>query len=231
MFVIRHSMIAAAFLASLSGGLAQASQPYPSMAPLDQYRMPSREAEIALARSAAPPSLSDDAEILVFGAKGYETAAPGKNGFTCLVERSWGADFDDAEFWNPKIRGPICFNAAGARSILPIYRQRTEWLLAGASREEMLKRTQAAVAAKQINPPETGAMCYMMSKQAYLSDKDGAGGHWHPHLMFYLPKIEEAAWGANAKQSPVFGGPLGTEPTSLFIVEVPNWSDGSPAGH
>lgn len=110
-------------LLSLASSAAGAAEPYPTMAAIELYRAPSRDAEIALARSAAPPSLSDDAEILVFGAKGYETAVPGKNGFTCLVERSWGAD---------------------------------------------------------------------------------------------------------AKLSPVFGGPLGTEPTSLFIVEVPHWSDGSP---
>lgn len=215
-------------LLSLAGSAAGAAEPYAAMAAIELYRAPSRDAEIALARSAAPSSLSDDAEILVFGAKGYETAVPGKNGFTCLVERSWGADFDDAEFWNPKIRGPICFNQAGTHSILPIYRQRTEWVLAGVSRDEMLRRTSAAVAARQIAPPDTGAMCYMMSKDAYLSDKGGAGGHWHPHLMFYLPKTDKSAWGADAKLSPVFGGPLGTEPTSLFIVEVPHWSDGSP---
>ena len=228
MLHLRHLMIAATILACLPGGRAPAAESYLTMAPLDQYRMPDRDAEIALARSAAPQSLSDDAEILVFGTKGYETAATGKNGFTCLVERSWGADFDDAEFWNPKIRGPICFNAAGAHSILSVYLERTGWVLAGTSREEMLTRTRSAVTANQITPPDTGAMCYMMSKDAYLSDKGGAGGHWHPHLMFYLPKTEEASWGANAKLSPVFGGPLGTEPTSLFIVEVPTWSDGSP---
>ena len=220
-------------LVTLMSSAAWAADPYPAMAPIEQYRSPGRDAEIALARSAAPPSISNDAEILVFGAKGYETAAPGKNGFTCLVERSWGADFDAPEFWNPKIRGPLCFNAAATHSILPLYRQHTEWALAGISRDEMLKRTRTAVAAGQIAPPEPGAMCYMMSKDAYLSDDGGPGGHWHPHLMFYLPRTEETAWGSNQKQSPVFGGPLMVEPTSLFIVTVPNWSDGSPGpmGH
>src|SRR5580704_16469573 len=73
----------------------------PSMAPVDQYLMADRNAEIALARSAAPKSISGDAEVLVLGRRGYETAAKGKNGFVCVVERSWMAPFDDPEFLNP----------------------------------------------------------------------------------------------------------------------------------
>ena len=211
------------FIASVA---ASAQAPYPEMAPVEQYRTASKEAEIALARSAAPNSISEDAEILVLGREGYETAIKGKNGFTCLVERSWGADFDDPEFWNPKIRSPVCFNAAATRSIVPSYLQRTQWVLAGVPREELLKRTRAAVAAKTIVAPEIGAMCFMQSKDAYLGDK--VGGHWHPHLMFYLPRTAKESWGADAKGVPVFGGPLLVEPTSLFLVPVPAWSDGSP---
>jgi hypothetical protein len=192
---------------------------------LEGYRSPSREAEIALAMSAAPPSIADNAEVLVLGKAGYETARTGKNGFTCVVERSWGADFDDPEFWNPKIRGPQCFNAAAMRSVYPSYRMRTEWVLAGVPKAELLQRTRAAVAAKEIIAPEAGAMCYMMSKDGYLGDK--AGGHWHPHLMFYFPHLDAADWGAGLKGSPVLGGPLLAEPASLFMVPVTAWSDGS----
>ena len=93
---------------------------YPSMAPVDQYLMADRSAEIALARSAAPESISRDAEVLVLGRYGYETAIQGKNGFVCIVERSWTAPIDDPDFWNPKLRSPICLNAAAARSCLPV---------------------------------------------------------------------------------------------------------------
>src|SRR5580698_4565536 len=78
--------------------LAQAKDekdPYPSMAAVAQYHMPNRDEEIALARSAAPASISNDAEILVLGDRGYETAVKGKNGFVCLVERAWLASLDD----------------------------------------------------------------------------------------------------------------------------------------
>ena len=204
-------------------------QPNSSRGPIEQYLM-DRNAEIALARTAAPEAVSRDAAVLVLGARGYEDAAKGKNGFTCLVERSWAADFDDPQFWNPKNRSPVCFNAAATRSVLPAYRKRTEWVLSGASEAEILQRTRAAVAAKELVAPEVGAMCYMMSKEGYLN---GADGPWHPHLMFYLPPVEETAWGAGLKGAPVFGGPLSAEPVTLFIVPVPNWSDGSsgPTGH
>src|SRR5215470_18023604 len=103
-------------------GMKQAQAPktsYPSMAPLGQYLMADRDAEIALARSAAPVAISRDAKILVLGQHGYETAVEGKNGFVCAVERGWMSPADATEFWNPKIRGPICFNPPAARSILP----------------------------------------------------------------------------------------------------------------
>ena len=105
-----------------AGWLARAQNakaPYPSMAPLDQYLMPDRNAEIALARSAAPTSISSDATVLVLEKSGYQTAVEGKNGFTCLVERAWVSPFDSPEFWNPKMRGPICYNPAAVRTILP----------------------------------------------------------------------------------------------------------------
>src|SRR5712692_8954582 len=96
-----------------------AKTPYPNMAPLDQYLM-ERNAEIALARSAAPESISQDAEVMVLGRHGYETAAKGKNGFVCVVERSWMSEFDSPEFWNPKLRAPLRFNPPATRTVLPL---------------------------------------------------------------------------------------------------------------
>jgi hypothetical protein len=199
---------------------------YPVMAPLDQYLMADKTAEIALARSAAPPSVSDDAEILVLGHDGYETAVKGKNGFVCVVSRAWFSGLDDAEFWNPRERGPICFNAAGARSILPAFVERTKWVVAGVPREEMIQRTKAEVAANTMRPPEAGVLTYMLSKGGYLND--GVAGPWHPHLMFFVPRVPAADWGANLPGAPVLGGDGGLEPWSLFFVPVADWSDGTP---
>jgi hypothetical protein len=84
------------------------------MAPLGQYLIPDEKAEIALARSAAPASISDAAEVMVLRRDGFATAASGSNGFVCVIERSWGKATDDSEFWNPKMRAPHCFNPAAA---------------------------------------------------------------------------------------------------------------------
>jgi hypothetical protein len=199
---------------------------YPTMAPVAQYRMTPQSEEIALARSAAPNSISDYADVLTLGSHGYETAVKGKNGFVCIVERSWAAGFDDPEFWNPKVRSPICFNAAAARSVVPGYLERTKWVLEGVSKPGMIGRVTAALTAKTWLAPEPGAMCYMMSKRGYVSD---TAGHWHPHLMFFVARTDGGAWGADLDGSPVFSAYDDPEPVTTFFVLVTTWSDGTPA--
>jgi len=212
-------------------GLAAAQEkkptPYPAMAPVEQYRIANAQDEISLARSAAPSSISADAEVLVLGKHGYEIAVRGRNGFVCFVERSWSAGFDDAEFWNPKLRAPNCFNPPAVRSVLPQYLKRTEWALAGVDKAQMIDKARAAVASHTFGAPEAGSFSFMLSKQGYLSD-DGAGP-WLPHVMFFVPHGQAAAWGAGLDASPILGtdgSPF--EPTVLF-VPVRRWSDGSPA--
>jgi len=210
-------------------GQAQAPKTaYPSMAPLDQYFMADRNTEIALARSAAPEAISGDAKILVLGRHGYETAVEAKNGFVCLVERGWMSPSDAPEFWNPKIRGPICFNPQAARSVLPTTYKRTEMVLAGRTKAEIIEGNKAAFEKSELPPLEPGAMSYMMSKEAYLTDNDD---HNLAHLMFYAPPLDGKAWGADLPKSPVMLIPQfkGAQPIDVFIVPVGRWSDGSAA--
>jgi len=136
---------------------------YLSMAPLDQYLMADRNAEIALARSAAPTSISSEATVLVLDKSGYQTAVEGKNGFTCLVERAWMSPFDSPEFWNPNMRGPICYNPAAVRTILPYTTNRTKLVLTGLSKTQMHENIAAAIAKNELPMPEAGAMSYMLS--------------------------------------------------------------------
>jgi len=201
--------------------------PYPSMAPLDQYLMPDREAEIALARSAAPDSISGEAEVLVLSKAGYETAVHGKNGFVCLVERSWTAGINAPDFWNPKLRGPLCLNPPAVRSYLPRTIKKTELVIAGRTKAQMFEAVAAAIDKKELPAPEPGAMSYMLSKQGYLGDQ--AGGPWLPHLMFFTPETDSKAWGADLPGSPIVTFQNPEEGLTVFLIPVRRWSDGTPA--
>ena len=212
-------------LPGLAGAQAEKT-PYPAMAPVDQYLMPDGNSEIALARSAAPASISDVAEVMVLGRKAYATAVKGSNGFLCLVERSWGAATDDPEFWNPKVRSPICFNPAAARTFVPIFLMKTKLVLAGKSKTEIVQAIASALNKKELPALEPGAMCYMMSKQQYLNDRDMS---WHPHLMFFVPGNAAKSWGANLPGSPVIAADDPEERATIFMVWAGNWSDGTLA--
>jgi hypothetical protein len=199
-----------------------ATTPYPNMAPIEQYLM-DRTAEIALARSAAPESISRDAEVLVLGRHGFETAVKGKNGFVCIVERSW-TSAPDLDFWNPKVRTPICFNAAAARSYLVRNIKRTDLILAGRTKAQTDESIAAAVARKELPAMEPGAMCYMMSKQGYGGD---SVKHWPSHLMFFYSQVDPATWGAGLPGSPILASSDAGEHVTTFAIAVQRWSDGA----
>ena len=203
-----------------------ATAPYPKMAPIEQYLMTDRDAEIALARSAVPESIARDAEVLVLGRYGFETAVKGKNGFVCIVGRSW-TSAADADFWDPKVRVPMCVNAAAAHSYLLRITRISELILAGRTKTQTDETIAAAVAKKELPPMEPGAMCYMMSKE-------GFGGatlpHWPSHLMFFYSDTDPAIWGANLPGSPVFGLTDPEEHLTQFVIVVQRWSDGTKYG-
>jgi len=225
------SSVLAVALGASSQMQAQSKTQYPSMAALSEYLMPDRNAEIALARSAAPESISHDAKVLVLGPHGYETAVEGKNGFVCVVERGWMGPFEgalSADFWNPKLRGPVCFNPPAARSILPLTYKRTAMVLGGQSKAQIIDGIKTFI--KQELPPlEPGAMSYMMSKDQYLSD-NGEHHNWIAHLMFYTPLMDGAVWGADLSHSPVMLNPQfsgAPEPIDVFMVPAGWWSGGT----
>src|SRR6516164_4396445 len=232
--------IVLALIITMACGTSRAaaqSDPYPKMAPVDQYLM-EKTAEIQLARSAAPDSISRDATILVLGRQGFETAVEGKNGFVCMVDRGWMAAFDWPEFWNPKVRGAECLNPQAARSLLPIAFLRSRMVMAGRSKAEILSAIKAAFENKQLPDLESGAMDYMMSKSAYLTDE---GEHNMPHLMFFAAGVDAKDWGSGAEGSPIMSAPYwffsstepsltkGLPPILVFLVGVADWSDGTAA--
>ena len=216
--------LVAALIASRPVAAQDAKQPYPNMAPIEKYLM-ERDAEIALARSASPGSISRDAEVLVLGRHGFETAVKGKNGFVCIVERSW-TSAPDPDFWNPKVRTPICYNAPGAHSVLLRNIKRTDLILAGRTKDQVDEAIFAAVDKKELPAIELGAMCYMMSKQGYGGD---TVDHWPSHLMFYFSQTDPAIWGANLPGSPIIAISDAREHVTTSVIAVQRWSDGTEA--
>jgi hypothetical protein len=225
--------LALAMVVGLTVAGSALSQPYAQMAPLSRYLIADRKAEVELARSAAPPAISLQATVLVLTPHGYETAVQGTNGFTCVVERSWDSPFDAADFWNWKLRAPVCYNPAASRAVLRYTMFRAEMVLRGFSKARMLELLQAAVENHQLPGAEPGSMAYMMSKEQYLGE---AAKMWYPHLMFYAPKANSAnageSWGANLRGSPVIfdsSDHVVPEPWTIFFVPVAHWSDRSAA--
>ena len=226
------------FVLTLALGVTQQAQaqdaksPYPtSMAPVEQYLM-DRDAEIAMARSAAPPNIAKDATVLVFGRNGYETAVRGTNGFVCNVDRPWMDRFEKSpEFWNPKRHGPVCYNQEAAKTLIPILQIRTKLALAGKSRAEMKEGMKAAIEKGELPAIEPDGMAYMMSKQGFLNS---LCGNCAPHLMFYVSVKDAKTWGAGplgsdaiVQLAPHFNGD--PEPVTELNVMVSTWSDGAPA--
>lgn len=218
------SFVLLVVLGTVCQAMAQdAATPYPNMAPIEQYLM-ERTAEIALACSAAPESISRAADVLVLGRHGFETAVKGTNGFVCIVDRSWSAPPDYPEFWNPKLRAPTCFNAAAARSYLPRIIKRADLILAGRTKAQMTEIIATAIDKKELPAMESGAMCFMLSKQGYLSDSEG---HWHPHLMFFFSQTDPATWGADLPASPILASNDAWQHLTTFLIPVRQWSDGT----
>jgi hypothetical protein len=228
-----RAMTAAASLLGMSlGGMGaacaqEAKSPSSTMAPIEKYLAKTPADEIALARSAAPPSISADAEILVLGPHGYETAVKGKNGFVCFVQRSWAAGLDFPAFWNPKLLGPNCFNAPAARTELQQYLKRTEWVLAGATKEQLIEKTRAAVADHTFKDPEPGSFSFMLSKNGVVGPD--ASGPWLPHVMMFVPHGQAALWAAGVEGSPILGQEGSDIESTVLYIPVRQWSDGSPA--
>ncbi|HLY01120.1 MAG TPA: hypothetical protein VKR56_01340 [Candidatus Cybelea sp.] len=224
-------MTIALALACSASAFAQVPSPNPhylTMAPVKLYMMSSVAAEIALARTAGPRSISAKATILVLTKTGYVTAVKGTNGWTCLVGRAFAGGLDDPELWSWRNRSPLCLNPPAVQSVLPYYEARTKWALAGATRDEMAKKAQAGYASHQFTAPLPGSLSFMLSKQGYLND--GVKGPWRPHVMLFIAMGQMDTWAAGFDRSPILAPPPNTmrayEPITIDIP-VHRWSDGS----
>lgn len=192
------------------------------------YLIADRAVEISLARSAAPKRISDSAAVLVLTRQGYVEAAPGTNGFVCLVVRAFSGAMDTLSWANARVRAPHCLNAAAVRTVLPEITLRTALVMAGTPALEVLHRTAAALTDGTLpRRIDAGAMAYMLSPRQYLVDEEPHA--WQPHVMFYYNAKDGAAWGAGGMDAPViFGGAGVTNEGIVLFIPVPQWSDGTP---
>jgi hypothetical protein len=202
-----------------------AQQKNPDLAP---FMIADPVAEVALARTAAPRNITDSATVLVLKRTGFVEAHHGSNGFTCAVLRGFDGGTTDPNFWNSKIRSPVCLNPAASRTVLPGLMKRAEWIMAGVDTTQINARTKQAYAAHEFALPAAGAMAYMLSHQQNLGGDDP---HWMPHLMFYYDRsMPASAWGAGDGKSPIIDATgAAPSPIMVLLIPVPQWSDGTPA--
>ncbi len=228
MIVLACFALALALGAARHAQAQDAKNPFPTtMASIDPYLM-DRDAEIAMARSAGPNSISSGAKVLVLGRHGYETAVEGKNDFVCAVGRSWDLPKNNPAFWDPKIHGPICLGAAAARSFLPIYLKKTELAIAGRSNTQIEDAIIDGIAKGKLPTPEPGSVSYMLSKQGYLNA--GVKGPWLPHVMFFVPEIDPKALGSDLGDDvPLDAHEEKVGRYTTIDVPVSTWSDGTPS--
>jgi len=187
-------MITSLFL-TLAMIAGQTAAQYP---PLREYMMP-RDAETALAKSAAPANISDHATIKLLTPSGYEAVHQGNNGFVCIVMRGWAAPtYTPAQFRNlvydATVRAPICFDPAASRTVLPYYELRTKLGIEGKTPDQIAEGVQAAYVTGKLPKRESVSFAYMWSADQNLGPGIGA---WHPHMMVFAPYYQNSMLGGN----------------------------------
>ena len=194
-------LLVIAMMATITGYAAADTPKYP---PLQAYMM-DREAEIALARSAAPDNISQNATVKILTPKGYIVAVNGGNGFVCLVMRGWSAPtFTPVPFRNlvydAAVRAPICFDPRASQSVMPYYELRSKLGMEQKTPDQIAQQIQNAYAKGLLPKRKAVSFAYMWSADQYLAS---GVGHWHPHVMVFAPYYQNAMVGGNP-----FGSPL-----------------------
>jgi len=216
---ISMRLIACLVLANFDAAAGWAQGPkYP---PLSEYMM-APEAEVALAKSAAPEKISAHATVKILTTSGYKVAAQGNNGFVCIVMRGWAAAISTTArerdlAYDAKLRAPHCFDPIASRTVLPLQELQAKLGLEGKGPDQIAKEVQAAYAKGELPKMEAVAFAYMFS-----ADQDlGRGlGAWHPHMMVYTPNYENSMLGDNAPDSglPIVGN--GGTPFAVTVIPV-----------
>lgn len=181
-----------------------------------------RDTEIALALTGGPKHLRDGATVYVYGAKGYEKAKDGTNGFTCLVNR-------DGFFYGTDNFKPTCWDAEGKTSYVPVMLRVGELLAEGKTAEESRRDIDAGFKDGRFRRPAKGGVAYMTAGDVKLDASGKVTATAFPgHMMFYAPGVTSADLGTSpdaAKQDRTlpFVFDRGAGGTNLaYIIAVPH---------
>jgi hypothetical protein len=207
-------LVATSFTTSVSAQAAGAGRPGP------RALLP-RDREIALARSAAPASVSAAARIYLWSAAGWVVADSGTSSVACLVNRSWPAALE-----------PECFDEEAAATIMPMEMRRTELLHRGIAAEQVETEIARGLLDGTFRLPSRLAVAYMMSAGQDLVGDDGQpAGQWQPHLMIYYPYLTNQQVGHHADPGLSAGLVVDPgKPTANLMVVVPEFVPVAGAG-
>jgi hypothetical protein len=210
---MRRIAAAVFILLALQAAAAAQDRQY---SPFSEYQM-ARDAEVALARSAAPDKISARATVKVLTRDGYEVAIEGDNGFLCMVMRSWSAAPDPEASYYAGLRAPICFDPVAARTIAPAEELRTRLGLVGTPPDAIADEVAARYGRGELPEIQGAAFAYMWSAN---QDTGPGFGAWHPHMMVYAPYYDNSMLGGNeigSHAAPFVAG-SGTPFSTVIIV-------------
>ena len=202
--------VAALTLASARAVHAQAprsSGDPPLFAQSAQYPLLPPALEIELALSAAPKHLRGSATVWTLEKSGYVMTRQGTNAFSCVVSRRAGDLF------------PVCWDAEGTRSLLPVDFDDARMRLDGKSSSEIEGIVAERFKSGQYRPPSRAGIAYMLAPLRYRIDDAGHVTRTvsNPHLMFYAPNLMDTDIGG-ARGALVFINRVG--PDGMMIVPV-----------
>ena len=194
-------------MSALSSAAQSAGRDGAHFAQSPQYPLLPRALEIELALSAAPTHLRDGATVWVLDKSGYAIAKKGGNPFACVVSRRAGDLF------------PVCWDAEGTRSLLPLDVEDAQLRLSGKSGSEIEAIVMERFKSGQYHAPSRAGIAYMLSPIRYRIDEHGGVTRTtsNPHLMFYGPNLTDTDVGG-ARGAFVFINRVG--PDGMMIVPV-----------
>src|SRR5438034_7825100 len=201
--IVLMSALSPAGAAQSAGGAAGGAR----FAQSPQYPLLPRALEIDLALSAAPKHLRDEATVWVLDKSGYAIARKGGNAFACVVSRRAGDLF------------PVCWDAEGTRSLLPLDVEDAQLRLSGKSGAAIEAIVTERFKSGQYHAPSRAGIAYMLSPMRYRIDEHGGVSRTtsNPHLMFYGPNLTDTDIGG-VRGAFVFMNRVG--PDGMMIVPV-----------